>query len=898
MDEAQPGRVNISIIHNDAPNDATIQRDDIWCIQLRDTETVRDLIWEYGQRFPDKGAILLTTLPTGDCLEDKTVLASVYDLNHKSLIILKAWTKKSLVHVPKTDGNKGTKSLFDLYATLQAAKQPANKNMQQIITNQWQNLSSDQVVSLLRQKQCIGEIANDPTDLRAFCILYEQLATEGSFVRLSQSSADTEARVRTALQRWRIQTQPERKALKSKAALQFRRFAVPALPALGPSIRLLENGSDVDVDLEEFSFDDVVGGDIIAVDDQSLKALEAQAKNHLNLLESVHGCLSSGSITTTQKSWLAQLECLLQQKAEHRTKIGFVGSTGSGKSSIINALLGEASLVPTSNWRACTAAAIEISYNQLAGSAYRGIIHIITREEWETELRALICDLPKDDTPVNQDSDSQSAEAGTALAKIAVVCPSIDISRISRSTVQKLLDHENVAKLLGTQIPLTADTPEAFSHALSKFVDSKDRSKSANSATPQEPALWPIVKYVEIFTKSPLLESDMVLIDLPGVHDSNRARAQKAKDYIKTCSNLFIVAPLTRAVDDKSAKDILNESFKRQMKLDGTYNKAIVVGSKSDDVSCEDGDILSLGIEAQIKSLKQKQTLLNDQLRNLENSLGDVEKLHDEEVRKAEELGNHADMYNALLEQAKKFGSVLEPRPAERKRKQAASSEASKGRKKPYQRRDLSSEDSEEFESGPASHRRTLSRNDIEIKLEEIKKEYVGACSNIDGFEHEIAVLEPQITALKHTAKAREGVQWRLCVRARNDKMRQTMKNDFATSLKEYEQHIAAQAPDFDPDVKMKDYSVVADQLPVFCVSSKGYQRLAGLSKERNCIDQFSDKMQTEIPALYNYAKNLARVSRKEYLDRFITDAALLITTIKMWAIETRSDVRTTSTLR
>jgi hypothetical protein len=48
---------------------------------------------------------------------------------------------------------------------------------------------------------------------------------------------------------------------------------------------------------------------------------------------------------------------------------------------------------------------------------------------------------------------------------------------------------------------------------------------------------------------------------------------------------LWIVAPITRAVDDKAAKSLLGESFKRQLKYDGTYSRVTFICSKTDDIS-------------------------------------------------------------------------------------------------------------------------------------------------------------------------------------------------------------------------------------------------------------------------------------------------------------------------
>ena len=41
-----------------------------------------------------------------------------------------------------------------------------------------------------------------------------------------------------------------------------------------------------------------------------------------------------------------------------------------------------------------------------------------------------------------------------------------------------------------------------------------------------------------------------------GVADANAARNNIAKDYMKKCNCIWILAPITRAVDDKTARGI------------------------------------------------------------------------------------------------------------------------------------------------------------------------------------------------------------------------------------------------------------------------------------------------------------------------------------------------------
>ena len=51
------------------------------------------------------------------------------------------------------------------------------------------------------------------------------------------------------------------------------------------------------------------------------------------------------------------------EKGSPQTVFGVLGNTGVGKSSLLNALLDEASVLPTSGSRGCTAAVIELAFN-------------------------------------------------------------------------------------------------------------------------------------------------------------------------------------------------------------------------------------------------------------------------------------------------------------------------------------------------------------------------------------------------------------------------------------------------------------------------------------------------------------------------------------------------------
>lgn len=89
------------------------------------------------------------------------------------------------------------------------------------------------------------------------------------------------------------------------------------------------------------------------------------------------------------------------------------GDTGAGKSSMLNALLGEQQIVPTNGMRACTAAIIELRANTAEQPGYSGEVEFVSREAWakdEAELwkqltnedGSLMLECPKEGTPAHE----------------------------------------------------------------------------------------------------------------------------------------------------------------------------------------------------------------------------------------------------------------------------------------------------------------------------------------------------------------------------------------------------------------------------------------------------------------------------------------------------------------
>jgi hypothetical protein len=83
------------------------------------------------------------------------------------------------------------------------------------------------------------------------------------------------------------------------------------------------------------------------------------------------------------------------------------------------------------------------------------------------------------------------------------------------------------------------------------------------------------------------------------------------------------LGPIGKAVDDKAAKNLLWESFKRQLKYDGTYSRVTFICSKTDDISTtEAADTLNL--EDRVGSDWAKEDEIEDEKKTLQQEVKDL----------------------------------------------------------------------------------------------------------------------------------------------------------------------------------------------------------------------------------------------------------------------------------
>ncbi|KAF4911607.1 Nuclear GTPase SLIP-GC [Colletotrichum viniferum] len=631
----------------------------------------------------------------------------------------------------------------------------------------------------------------------------------------------------------------------------------------------------------------------------SPEVLEDGVKRGLDFLNHIKNFFNAASSMpdTQAPVWLKAISDLEARSEASKAIVGVVGNTGAGKSSVINALLDEERLLPTNCLRACTASPTEISYNKSddPSELYRAEIEFISSEDWMKELKTLYTDIFDDNGNVSRECTNPDTEAGIAYAKIKSVYPSKTNKMIAESSPEKLANESEVRRVLGSVKKLKSTTAKELYNGMQRYVDSKEKNNHLKKDVPME--YWPLIKVVRIYTKANALSTGAIIVDLPGVQDSNAARAAVAQQYMKACSGLWIVAPINRAVDDKTAKSLLGDSFKRQLKYDGIYSAVTFICSKTDDISVTEA-AESLDIEADVADSWAKIDDLRDQLRILKKQLMDGKDEKADLLDRLEQLDSQWEKWDDLSQRHADGKTVYAPTTHSRKRKRGATSSRSRKNRMSADSDDESySDDSasdkenqpddDDNDDGSDGERQPLTEETIQESLSGLKAQRKEVRQLRKEVDHKLAGLRQAMKPLQaEEGRLLAGVK-AVCIQGRNEYSKGAIQRDFAMGIKELDQEAAIEENEetFNPDEDIRDYDEVARNLPVFCVSSRAYQKMRGRLQKDDFNDEgFRNADETEVPQLQQHAKKLTEAGRAATCRRFLNDLSQLLNSMRMWA--------------
>lgn len=282
----------------------------------------------------------------------------------------------------------------------------------------------------------------------------------------------------------------------------------------------------------------------------------------------------------------AHLETLEKQAGELErmtavapaAEVAFLGSTTAGKSTTINALLGQR-ILPENRIGSTTAARVILRY----GPTKRFVVRYSSEEQVEADLRRLASDWDDIDglaAALGEEPNYQPIERLRSLARSALGLP--PNHRLVRTDLDRPLPTD-IQALFGREVAYTSDIEQAVNeHIVGRY--------------------WAIVADAAVELPHPLLSMGLTIVDLPGTGDTDQGRLAALQAYVNRAHQFVLVLGIALVTDDVEALLVQTDLM---LKLMAHRRPLIVAGTKLDTAGVPTPeDIANWGVDPTVAGLR------------------------------------------------------------------------------------------------------------------------------------------------------------------------------------------------------------------------------------------------------------------------------------------------------
>ena len=269
--------------------------------------------------------------------------------------------------------------------------------------------------------------------------------------------------------------------------------------------------------------------------------------------------------------WMEKLQTvrrLLDAKKE--VICGVLGPMQCGKSTLLNAILGE-KVLRTGEGGVCTAAITEIRHQP---EKFTAKVSFLTRDEWDNEVENIYAQAglgDVEDASGQQESFRLRSNLQRRLANVYKIEPGLP----DLPAREMLEERDHIRDFWKKGI-----TEEVFEESR---ADKLYTSMGPVMATQNH--LWPLIKKVEIFGPIPMLENNLVIVDLPGLGDLNPTRERLTKEYLLNINLLLVVFDSAPLISGEIRDVLVGTNTIRHHYIAGTLPHITFVGTQLDNVA-------------------------------------------------------------------------------------------------------------------------------------------------------------------------------------------------------------------------------------------------------------------------------------------------------------------------
>ncbi|KAE9376210.1 hypothetical protein N431DRAFT_532541 [Stipitochalara longipes BDJ] len=590
---------------------------------------------------------------------------------------------------------------------------------------------------------------------------------------------------------------------------------------------------------------------------QQVKINEEAAAHSRQYLENVEIALREfRHLVTSCDTRLKEIAAIKERKKECEVRIGFLGGTGTGKSSLINALL-KMSVLPRNEEVASTAVPVEVSYNHNEDPAYlyRAIIEGISKAEFTKEIQDLFEAKRLWDIGPEGEDDEPDVEIYqqmlTTIEKIKWLYPDLQrVEDLSNRSAIELLDAPYVKKMLDSKTHVSAENEASFAKHIKKYIESSKPKEGETAAI----SLWPLVKVVRIYVKAEILKPGIILVDLPGSHDTSAARVAVTDNYRKNLTASVVCAPAVRAGSDRVAQELLTSVERRNMQLDGLYTSESLffVVTKIDDLMdyeayIRDHDNLQKANEKDMQTIKAK----SESIEESEQELSSRAPKHEKNVGRLQTMITTEE---SLANRVDKFLDAMTLSGQKRKRM-------------------------DDLTASEISHLSEAQRKQIK-NLREVRSKLSEQTARVQKEGSELFSINQQKKRDEEELLITESRVMKSCIQNR--------------ALI----HVDAARDEYKRARRMMGQQRAEQPLQVFSVSSDAYSRILRGRKKEALRKGFSGWTDTGIPELRDALSAVTWGIRQQNARSFNEDIENCLIRMKMWSADTSSEYKMLSSER
>ena len=249
-----------------------------------------------------------------------------------------------------------------------------------------------------------------------------------------------------------------------------------------------------------------------------------------------------------------------------------------------------------------------------------------------------------------------------------------------------------------------------------------------------------------------------------------------------------MIAPITRAVDDKSAHNLMGHSFRRQMQLDGTYSAMTFICSKTDDISVkemlkampDDEDAKKTSLRLQL--LEPELVKLDSELFPMEERVSEIVRLHDShenDIRVLESAINRGDF------QGTDRAGVTLSQTGKRKQRTAAMNSRKRTQRVVSNESDDSDSSEDELALSDEEVEECLTLEDVHERLQQLRDERSALFDEKKELAEKLRPLKKTRKEIRAGIRDLKSLLEKECIQFRNDYSTPAIQGQFADGIKE-----------------------------------------------------------------------------------------------------------------